>query len=338
VVDAGRRVLLLKEHIAVPIPGGGQLSLVRKRPLETTRGAVILLHGFGQTRYAWHLSQRSFSAYLAWRGYDVFNLELRGHGRSRALGSPLPRRFEEHVEYDVAAAAQAIAARGHRRFFLLGHSMGGALAYASAPLLGSRVRGVVTLSGVFNWGQGALFIRAATPLLHAALRVHQRVAHGGGPALRADLVGKMVALSQWGLESGLIPVPGGAWVRGGIEPEILREWLFRSLDRTSGAVLGLMGSWAATGRFCDTDGLNDYADAWARFPVPCFVIGADRDQLADAERDVRPAYESAASSDRTFRVFGGAQEGCSFGHVDLVIGRRAPQTVWPAIASWLDAH
>lgn len=338
VVDGDQWVLVEKERIAAPLPHGGSVLVTRKRPLSgSIRGAVLLLHGFACTRYAWHLSRRSFSAYLASRGYDVWNLELRGHGLSRAYGSRLPKRFEDYVNEDVPAVAKALAEAGHRRFFLLGHSMGGALAYAAAPDLGLRARGVVTLSGVFRWGGGALLIRAATPLLHAVERLHRAVGAGAGLPLYANLVGEVVALNLWAIEAGIVKIPAEGWAPHSIEQPVLREWLKRALDRTSAAILATMGRWAWTGEFTDSESRCDYAARWARCGVPSLVIAGDRDRLADAEADVRPAFE-AATGDRSFRMFGRCRDGVEFGHVDLVIGRAAPKLVWPTIGDWLDGH
>lgn len=337
VVSGPERVRLVKEIVEAPLPGGGRLAMVRKRPVNgAVRGAVLLVHGFGQNRYTWHLNRRSITAYLVSRGYDVFNLELRGHGRSRQLGAPLPATFDEHVDEDLPAAAAAVARAAHDRLFLVGHSLGGAVAYIAAARMGDRVRGVVTLSGVFRWGSGSRVIGALTPLLAAADRVHRLVSARSGPVVRMDLVGRLVARNLKVIESGRFPLPLSAWVRGSIERDVLREWLCRAFDRTSGSVLALMGRWATTGAFCDTTGTCDYAALWSGCRTPALVIAGDEDDLADAEQDVKPAYAAAGSPDRTFRVFGRAQDGRPFGHVDLLIGREAPSRVWSTIADWLD--
>ena len=38
---------------------------------EGTRAPVLLVHGFGQNRYAWHLPARSFANHLASVGWHV---------------------------------------------------------------------------------------------------------------------------------------------------------------------------------------------------------------------------------------------------------------------------
>lgn len=104
-VDAETPVEFVKQVLVVQ--GPAPLSLVRKRlPPEqlqgkTTHAALVLTHGFGQNRYAWHLSSRSLANHFARSGFDVFNLDLRGHGQlSSARGSNdhfcrrvHPRRF-----------------------------------------------------------------------------------------------------------------------------------------------------------------------------------------------------------------------------------------------------
>ena len=50
-------------------PGAAPLGMVRKRQVSgQTRAAVLLVHGFGQNRYVWHCTKRSFSTYLAAEG------------------------------------------------------------------------------------------------------------------------------------------------------------------------------------------------------------------------------------------------------------------------------
>src|ERR1700678_4529853 len=75
------------------------LAMVRKRAADRdgTRAPVLLVRGFGQNRHTWHLPARSFSNHLARAGFDVFNLDLRGYGRSRHFGAKAPRGVEDYV-------------------------------------------------------------------------------------------------------------------------------------------------------------------------------------------------------------------------------------------------
>ena len=65
---------------------GIPLACVRKTRVEgPSKGPVVLVHGFAQNRYSWHTSRRSMVNWLALKGWDVYNLELRGHGRWQKL-------------------------------------------------------------------------------------------------------------------------------------------------------------------------------------------------------------------------------------------------------------
>ncbi|MDC3378907.1 alpha/beta fold hydrolase [Planctomycetota bacterium] len=339
ITNAGARVLVAKQVLRAPLPDGGALALVRKRPVGgAPRGAVVLLHGLGQNRYSWHLDQRSLSAFLVDRGYDVFNLEMRGHGRSRGFGSASPQGFEDYAERDLPAALDAIRKVGHERVFLLGHSLGGAVAYAAAGATPERFRGVVTVSGVFAWGGGTRALSAFARLLHRAQRTHGRLGLRGGMPLRLDLVGRSMAAGLTMMENAWFLLPAEAWTPGSIERPILHQWLTRAFDRTSGSVLAQMARWARTGSFNDNGEQRDYAQAWSRCGVPTLILAGDRDKLAHPWSDVKPAFDASSARDRTYRCFGWASDGEQYGHVDLLVGRRAPHVVWPLIAEWLDAH
>src|SRR5579871_5976658 len=128
------------------------LAMVRKRAAERegTSAPVLLVHGFGQNRYTWHLPARSFSNYLARAGFDVFNLDLRGHGRSRHLGAHRPTHIGDYVCEDVPAAVEEVQRiSGGRALFYVGHSMGGLIGYAAAAELGGALLGVATLGSPY---------------------------------------------------------------------------------------------------------------------------------------------------------------------------------------------
>src|SRR5580700_1073449 len=131
-IDREARDRFVKELVVVRLRTGQgaevPLAMVRKRWAAGggTLAPVLLIHGYGQNRYAWHLPARSFSNYLARAGFDVFNLDLRGHGRSRHLGAHRPTHVADHVREDVPAAVEEVQRiSGARPVYYLGHSMGG---------------------------------------------------------------------------------------------------------------------------------------------------------------------------------------------------------------------
>ncbi|SHN27475.1 haloacetate dehalogenase [Actinacidiphila paucisporea] len=84
---------------------------------------VVLLHGHPRTSATWH----RVAPLLVAAGHTVVCPGLRGYGRSRG-----PRFTADHLGYAKRAVAGDVVAvmrhLGHRRFALVGHDRGGAVA------------------------------------------------------------------------------------------------------------------------------------------------------------------------------------------------------------------
>jgi alpha-beta hydrolase superfamily lysophospholipase len=110
-----------------PSSGGGELHACEWHPDAPARGAVVLVHGLAEHsgRYDELVGR------LTADGLAVHALDHRGHGRS-----PGPRaqigRFAWLVDDVATCIGAARAAHPERPLFLLGHSMGGAIALAAA--------------------------------------------------------------------------------------------------------------------------------------------------------------------------------------------------------------
>ena len=74
-------------------------------------------------------------------------------------------------------------------------------------------------------------------------------------------------------------------------------------------------------------GLDAFAASFESMDVPLLVVAGRHDDLAPP-RSVRPGYERSLSKDKTYRIL-------SHGHLDLLVGRDAPQTTWPLLETWL---
>jgi polyhydroxyalkanoate synthase len=322
-VDVGQQVVLEKEWLCVDALGG-PVSILRKRlPKTKTRATVLLLHGFGQNRYSWHLSTRSFVNYLAVAGYDVYNVELRGHGRSRLLGAAASFSFESYALEDTAAAIEAVCAHSQeKQIFVIGHSLGGACLYACTPLLASMVRGIVTFCGVFDYGQGIPVIRALSGLAPHVLPSQRALDTG----ILARIMLPVLPAAQAALRiAQLLP-----WEPGSFEKPVLAEYLQHAFDRSSFDVLQEILSWTSQRHF-----QQRYAEAFWKLNKPLLVIAANRD-LFNAAAGVKPAFDGSQSKDKRYWELSPLTAGGNYGHVDPLIGRLAPRYVWPVVRQWLD--
>jgi acylglycerol lipase len=121
-------------------------------------GVIVIVHGFGEHsgRYE-HVAQR-----LTRDGWAVFALDHHGHGRSEGPRGRIS--FPEAVADIDHLVDLAVARHPGQPVFLLGHSMGGALALRYALAHEDRLAGLI-LSGPLVQVEG----RAAAQLLGRVL-------------------------------------------------------------------------------------------------------------------------------------------------------------------------
>jgi pimeloyl-ACP methyl ester carboxylesterase len=341
-VDRDERDRFVKELIVVRLRSAGgeevPLAMIRKRhaplrgqdqALGGTLAPVLLVHGYGQNRYAWHLPGRSFSNYLARAGFDVFNVDLRGHGRSRHLGAHRPNDVTDYVREDVPAAVEEVQRiSGARPIYYVGHSMGGLIGYAAAASLAGALAGVTTLGSPYH------FARGSWPLMlvgSAILAVDRRIPIGHhAPALKP--LGEAMRLLRAFVESPVFPLPIRGFAAGSTEPAVLGQHMSLAMDSGSIVVLKnlFLAGIAARQDGHRLGGLTGYVGAFEGVDVPLLIIAGTLDDLAPPA-SVYPAYEYSRSRDKTYRTF-------PRGHIDLLIGRDVPLTVWPLIEAWMRRH
>ncbi|MFW6051440.1 MAG: alpha/beta hydrolase [Myxococcota bacterium] len=325
-IDGGKRATFVKD--VVMTRGPHPLGMVRKRSSEATetRGTVLLLHGFGQNRYAWHTSVRSFSCHLAAEGWDVFNVDLRGHGRSAMFAEGRSRVLHEYVQEDVPALAEeALRLSGHRKLFLVGHSMGGLIAYSvGASRLRDRVRGIASIGSPYRFGLGSRTLAALSEVLTA---VRYTGLFDANPILPLGFIGGHMRKRRSLWDSRAVPMPVRVWAPGSVESDVLDEYLRRAFDVTSLQVAFDIIRFGQKAVLRGDGGRLDYRTAFEWLDRPLLVIGGTRDTLAPPQ-SVRPAYEASRSSDKTYREF-------PLGHIDMLVGRGAPSTVWPLVHGWM---
>lgn len=326
VIDGAERQTFLKD--VVMTPGKSPLAMVRKRlpPPHAPRGVVILIHGYAQNRYTWHSTRRSFVNYLADDGWDVFNVDLRGHGRSRRFGAPFPRSMDDYIREDLPTfVREARELSGADRVFLVGHSMGGLISYfGGATKVRDHVRGICSIGSPYVFGQGSAVLLG---LREFASAVRWTGLLDANPALPLRMVGRHLKKRRGLWNARLMPLPIRAWAPGTVEPEVLDEYLHLTFDRSTLAVaLDIFRAGRDKG-FKSSDGMIDYSTAFEILDRPLLVVAGTKDGLAPPE-SVRPAYDRSRAHDKTYRAF-------PFGHIDLVVGKEATRTVWPLIRNWL---
>lgn len=318
-IHQGESVSLHKEILR--LNSDPPLWMVRKhRTNGPTKAAIILVHGFAQNRYSWHNSVRSMSAWLAQQGYDVYNLELRGHGRSRTEGQMVTGGFQDYID-DLITTANALPPA-----YWIGHSLGGAVIYgAAATMRPLRCLGVIGMGGVFHFASNNIAMKtlcsvtrrvSSFPLIQQA-------------SLKTKLSGSFFnRLFTFTNNIGYI-LPVSGWWPDTVEEELVHERLQQGFDWLSVPIWKEMCFIAKNQRFI-------YEEEWMKTDIPVLVLLGDKDHFL-WPRDGAPAYHLSPSKHRKMVVFDNFHHQHHWGHLDIVLGKDAPEYVWPTISDWMDS-
>lgn len=310
------------ELYRVPTADGSAIALGRYHPRERRRYVepVILGHSLGTNRFNLDFDERySLARFLARRGFETWVLELRGHGLA---GSSEGATFDSEAQHDVAAALTAVTSTGPKQVLWAGHSRGGLLAYAHLALNpDAPIRAIATLG---------------SPLTFDAQPGIQRFVGALGPTLKLPLLPLGKAARAWPL--GLPPDPIGKYLvrADNMDPVVIRQAIVHVSADIGGGVGRQFARWVRTGAFDAEDGF-DYRAKMKGITAPILAIAGARDFLSPASSS---HLVQRLVSGPVELVTVGLSEGFStdYGHGDLVLGRRAPDEVFPRIAEFLARH
>lgn len=304
------------ELLRAPTRDGWSLALGRRRPRAGPRlPPVLLVHGIAQNRQAFDfgVERYSLAAHLAAAGFDCFALDLRGHGDSRR--GPTSRwTLDTYLQEDLPAALDAIrAATGSAQVLYVGHSQGAILGMAACALYPERLRALVALAGPVHFD--------VQPRLKALLAL-RRLGLGGHLRLFARAV---APFSGWWHPS-LVELTMNM---RNVERRIYRRLLFNVIEDLQPGVVDQFATCIEGDTFRSADGDLDYRALFPGCRQPALFVAGERDGIAP------PAAVEAA-----FRRWGGAPKrfwcsGRDYGHADVLLGRNAPEVVFPVVRDFL---
>lgn len=315
--DGWRLALCRYEH-----PGGARARL-----------PVLVCHGLGANRFSFDLGRApSLAMSLAQAGFDVWVLELRGHGRSERPGLFAKRRFgwsfDDYLRFDLPAAIEKVQeVTGQQQLHAIGHSMGGMLMLSHCGKA-SDIRSAVTIGSSLDFTHsGSDFAR---------LLKWKWLAHAL-PALPAGLLALMVAPCTGRVANRIEECT--MWFAN-VDPAVTRLHYANTFHAISSPVLQQLSTVFEAGGLRHWGSAESYLNQAAASRVPTLFIAADRDRQCPPEACQR-TYERLRQSADIHRlvVFGketGQQE--HYGHFDLLLGKRAADEVFPEIEGWLRRH
>lgn len=307
-----------------------ELSLKRFRlyKREPRPLPVILIHGLLVNSTFLDFGRASLAEYLAEAGFDVWNLSLRGTGRSlNPLGwGKKPWNLDDVLKSDLPVVIEYVRKQtGSEEVLLVGYELGGALALAHVGRASEHgVAGVVSIAAPMS------FDDPDQDWLDTLLKL-DRV-----PLLRTTLL----HMNSSGLNRMLFFMPwfeDAFYNRKNMAQSVRQELLDTALTPVNRGVLNHIVTAVEQDEFVSADGKTSYREALARISIPVLLVGGASDSIAPPGALER-VYRELGSEDRELMIFWpDPGEDVSYGHFDLILGRKAKHEVFPLIRRWLEA-
>jgi pimeloyl-ACP methyl ester carboxylesterase len=317
------------EWVEVP---GEDFAVVHRRP-NPGRPAVVLCHGISSNHRFWDLAEDRSLAVVLWQaGYDVWNLDLRGHGA--AVRGPDGHRqqpgwtIDDYGTGDLPALFDHIEAQtGAPPQHYVGHSMGGmVLAVYLAHHADPPLHSAVVVGSPLDFRDPDALVRALFEAAPAA---------GGLGFLPTPAGARWLATvrrSAWGRLDEVLHNPDNLQPRA--EALMLRTVV-------SPLYQGEIEQFAHVrhdGEFRSADGALVYREALGGVEVPMLFVAGRADRIVAPDR-VYSYYEAVGTDDKRFEVASVANgmHG-DYGHLDLGVGDHARDDVFPLVVDWLREH
>lgn len=330
------RVESADETLEATTADGWRIAVSRWKPRGPARRRhpVLLCPGLAANRFSWDLAPEvSIPRHLSELGWDVFCVELRGHGHSER-----PRLFgkkswgwslDHHAREDVPAAIELVRrTTGSERVHYVGHSMGGILGYTLlARGHGRDLRSVTTIGSSLDYSSAASdfhLVKNLTFLRHAI----RAVPLGFFAAMMAPLTMRFGAtrLDEFNVSPE------------NTDPRLYRRLTAVAFHSVSTNVLVQLATCFHEGGLCSFDRATRYGAALAQCEVPVLAIAGTRDRQCHPDA-ARGTVEACGGGACEVAVFGREHgHAVDYGHFDLLMGRRAREDVWPVLARWLERH
>ena len=309
-----------------------ELALERLHAPEKARHPrpVVLSHGFFLNSLFLNLSEdhnHSLAGYLAEAGFDVWNLSFRGSGRSLnpLRDGPKSWNLDDMIDKDIPAVVGYIQKAAARpKVDWIGYEMGGLLLYGFLEKKGAASIGAgVTIAAPVTFNDPEQEPMKKLVALEERPALKRFFLYLNGPVLGRLLI-------------SMVPKIGGLFYnRDNIEDETLQKLLGEGLTEINPGVLDQLLLMIRRGEFVASRGNFSYRRHLARIRAPLLLVGGESDALAPPGA-IRAVYREIGSKERTLRIFGPrSKDSAAYGHLDLILGKRSAQEVFPVIERWL---
>jgi pimeloyl-ACP methyl ester carboxylesterase len=338
---------------------GIEVALWEYSPKNNRGDPILFVHGLGANHRNMALNEENgLVQFLSEHGYSCWAIDLRGRGESDTPSGTW--NFDDYAKYDLPATIDYILEQtGRKRLHWIGHSMGGMLFYAVAGALGQqkKIASATTLASPFGMQEPLMVNRLA-------LSMNQIFRKLGTVPLPESLKGKLRKLpkkfqnanvplhqlpqsymARW---IGFIIIFFKRWLPQDfilsymnphqVDDATIRKGVNEVVERVSFGELNQFADWLLNDRWTDLEGTVDYAKGVSDLEVPILMIGGAEDRMTPAHH-LKWGFNAMKAEDKKF-VLAGEDSGFEndYAHVDLVLGNRARDEIFPIILDWIKKH
>lgn len=288
-----------------------------------------MVHGVGVNRHNFDLfgDHDALPRQLARKGYEVYVIELRGIGLSRApRGHKRSHGVDEYLRFDLPAAVEYILrTQEAEKLHWVGHSMGAMLGYIYGSSFGHQIQSLLAVAGPVPAAVAIPGVNVLKPLRHVI---------SGRSVKNFELPNRL------GLQA-LKHVPN--LLRRAYDKVLFYadnmpdEWLVKfaesGLENVPLSVLRRLGDWAsATGPYA-----GEIERALGSLYVPTLFLAAKFDPLCPPDV-IEHARRLMPEGFAKTRVIGSEYGAIDFGHGDLLASEAAKRWVFPVVLDFIDEH
>jgi polyhydroxyalkanoate synthase len=297
-------------------------NLRQRTPVVLIHGLLVNSHFFNLTR------EHSLAQYLAEEGFDVWNLSLRGTGRSlKPLKAP-PKKWslDDMINDDLSPVISYVQRQsGSPRVNWVGFDMGGLLLYGYLD----KKRRRSGIGALVTIGTPVTFNDPKQEPMKALLKLEDH------PTWKKILLYLDAPLVQRLLIPRIPTIEKFFYNPENMNQEVKQRFLETALAPINPGVLDHVITMVRKGEFVSATGNHNYRKNLSKIRVPLLIIGGEKDPVAPPQV-LRATYRELKSRDRTRRIFGSRPKDLvAYGHYDLILGKKAKEEVFPLIGSWL---
>ncbi len=297
------------------------------------RHPVLLVHGLASNFYNMDFPIKDFSLakYLSRNGFDVWIVDLRGCGLSKkGLLKRFRWYFDDYVFQDLPAAVEKIReVTGSSRLHWVGHSLGGLLAYPFVQTFGEKdiLQSLTTVAAPVTTASRPGYFKH-TYRVDTLLKFFPVV-----PYKMISKVTKVFVNQIMGMDRQLL------WAKDNMTREILSHILEYAVESVPSSLILQIHDWLRHNHFVSRDGKINFMEKMHEITAPILMIAGTADSFTTVA-DIRLAFRRIPNAKKKELLVFGKSKGhkSDYGHIDLLLGKNAPQEVYPKILKWLEQH